>query len=276
MAGAQSHADSDPAPLLGLLEGPRFLLELQAFFVFAPWLMSAPKGDGHPVLILPGLSATDNSTFLIRQFLKTRGYRTYGWDAGVNRGLRLAGGVDGMRKRISSLAEKHGRKISLVGFSIGGSQAQRLAALEPSAVRRVISVGAPLAPPEPELKPTWRLYENVGGQVVGRDVVRSLVAVAAQPLPMHCVSVYSRSDGIIGDLHSYLRQGSSARSIEGQGTAESSRELLEVVSGHYGMLVNPAVFHALADRLAQPEQNWRPFSAQGLKRPLFPRRAQLP
>jgi len=270
MAGAQSHADSEPAPLLGLLEGPRFLMELQAFFILAPWLLSAPKGDGHPVLVLPGLSATDNSTFLLRQYLRTRGYRVYGWDAGVNRGLRLAGGIDGMRRRISSLAEKHGSKISLVGFSIGGSQAQRLASAEPSAVRRVISVGAPLNSPEPEANAPWRLYENVGGQVVGRDVVRSLVAGAGSALPMHCVSIYSRSDGIIGDLQSHLRRRTSGRRTAKSPENTSEWEPIEVISGHYGMLVNPAVFYALADRLAQSEQNWFPFSARGLNRSLFP------
>lgn len=270
MAGAQSHADGEPAPLLGLLEGPRFLLELQAFFIFSPWLLSAPKGDGHPVLVLPGLSATDNSTFLVRQFLKTRGYRTYGWDAGVNRGLRLAGGLDGMRRRIRELAEKHGSTISLVGFSIGGSQAQRLAAAEPSAVRRVISVGAPLNAPEPESNAPWKLYENVGGQIVGRDVVRSLVAGAGRELPMHCVSVYSRSDGIIGDLQGHLRRRISDLSTTESNVSASGWEPIEVISGHYGMLVNPAVFYALAERLSQPEQNWLPFSATGLNRSLFP------
>jgi pimeloyl-ACP methyl ester carboxylesterase len=240
-------------------------MELQALFVSAPWLLTAPSGDGHPVMVLPGLSASDRSTFLIRQFLKTRGYRVYGWDSGPNRGLRFAGGLDGMANRIASLADRHGQTLSLVGFSLGGTQAQRLAEAAPGSVRRIISVGSPFradADRSESVVPTdgWRVYENVGGRLVGRDVVRRLVAETDVALPMHCVTIFSRSDGIVGNLHHRADPTSVPENLE----------QIEVISGHYGLLVNPAVFFALADRLAQPSQQWRRFSAPILGAAFYP------
>lgn len=264
MSGAQSYSDSEPTPFLGLLEGPRFLMELQALFVSAPWLLTAPSGDGHPVMVLPGLSASDRSTFLIRQFLRSRGYRVYGWDSGPNRGLRFAGGLDGMANRIDSLAEQHGQTLSLVGFSLGGTQAQRLAEATSGTVRRVISIGSPFRQDIDEKSAFegdgWRVYENVGGRLVGRDVVRRLVAETDVALPMHCVTIFSRSDGIVGNLQ-HRANSTSAR---------ENFEQIEVISGHYGLLVNPAVFFALADRLAQPSEEWRPFAAPGLGAAFYP------
>ena len=52
----------------------------------APWLAFAPRGDGHGVLVLPGLLATDTSTGLLRQFLRRLGYQVRGWRLGRNLG----------------------------------------------------------------------------------------------------------------------------------------------------------------------------------------------
>ena len=227
------------------MEGPRFLLELQAFFLLAPWLLTAPSGDGHPVMVLPGLSANDRSTLALRLYLRSRGYSVYGWRAGANFGLRRAGGLEKLTARLRALKDRHSSRVSLIGFSLGGTQARRVAASAPELVRRVMSVGSPLPTATSEERArTWRLYENVGGSVVGRDVVRRLVTGSTPVLPMHAVTIRSRSDGVVGARATY----------------DPSGENIEVVSGHYGMLVNPAVFYALADRLAQPEVDWQPFS----------------
>ena len=130
-----------------------------------------------------------------------------------------------------------------------------MAASAPELVRRVISVGSPLPSASSEERArTWRLYENVGGSVVGRDVVRRLVTGSAPALPMHAVTIRSRSDGVVGARATYDPNG----------------ENIEVVSGHYGMLVNPAVFFALADRLAEPEVDWQPFAPRTWQSLFYP------
>ena len=115
-----------PSRTLLLLEG-RAIQELGAFMLLRPWLAAAPRGDGHPVLVFPGLLASDLSTQPLRGFLKQHGYAAHGWKQGRNLGLRP--GVEGdMLDRIEELYERHGRrKISLVGWSLGGIYARQLA-----------------------------------------------------------------------------------------------------------------------------------------------------
>ena len=103
-----------PSKVLTLLES-RALPELGAFWLMRPWLSTTPRGDGHPVLVLPGLLADDSSTKPLRDFLKSHGYRAHGWKLGHNRGLRANVESD-MRARFDELfARYEGRKISLVG-----------------------------------------------------------------------------------------------------------------------------------------------------------------
>src|SRR5258705_391393 len=74
-----------PSRALMLLEG-RAIHELGAFLGALPLLSLAPRGDGHPVLVLPGLVASDTSTRPLRSFLKSRGYAASGWRQGRNLG----------------------------------------------------------------------------------------------------------------------------------------------------------------------------------------------
>ena len=143
MTGA-ARALRPPSRTLLLLEG-RAIQELGAFMLLRPWLGVAPRGDGHPVLVFPGLLASDFSTRPLRSFLKAQGYAVHGWKQGRNLGLRP--GVEGdMLDRIDELHGRYGRrKISLVGWSLGGIYARRLAHRAPAQVRQVISLGSPFA-----------------------------------------------------------------------------------------------------------------------------------
>src|SRR6478736_3367671 len=130
---AAAEALRPPSRTLLLLEG-RAVQELGAFWLLRPWLAAAPRGDGHPVLVLPGLLASDMSTQPLRSFLKGQGYAVHGWKQGRNLGLR-EGIEDGMLERVEELYERHGRrKISLVGWSLGGIYARQLAKRVPEMV----------------------------------------------------------------------------------------------------------------------------------------------
>src|ERR1700744_3998024 len=76
-----------PSRTLMFLEGRAFS-ELGAFLGALPLLSLAPRGDGHPVLVLPGLVASDVSTRPLRAFLRSRSYAVSGWRQGRNLGLR--------------------------------------------------------------------------------------------------------------------------------------------------------------------------------------------
>src|SRR5436305_6280013 len=140
---AAVHTLDPPSRTLMLLEA-RAIHEFGAFLGALPLLSLAPSGDGHPVLVLPGLIASDTSTRPLRSFLKGRGYAVSGWRQGRNLGLR-EGVQDAMQDLVHELSDTHGRKISLVGWSLGGVYARQLAKLMPDRVRSVITLGSPFA-----------------------------------------------------------------------------------------------------------------------------------
>jgi pimeloyl-ACP methyl ester carboxylesterase len=241
-----------PSRLLQLLEA-RATWEFAAGLAAWPWLRLAPRGDGHPVLVLPGLVASDGSTQLLRQFLKGRGYAVHGWGLGRNYGPR-PGIEEAMLARLDKLHADSGRKVSLVGQSLGGVYARALAAQRPEAVRNVISLGSPIAG-HPKSSHAWRVYEFTSGES-SHDPTRW--QRVTQALGMPATSIYSRSDGIVAWQSSLGKEGANAENIE-------------VVSSHVGMGVNPIVLYAVADRLAQPEGQWQPFERHGWRRAVYPR-----
>ena len=161
---AVAQALRPPSRTLLLLEG-RAVQELGAFMLLRPWLAAAPRGDGHPVLVFPGLLASDFSTRPLRGFLSEQGYAVHGWEQGRNLGLR-PGVEDEMLERVETLYDRHGgRKLSLIGWSLGGIYARQLAKRLPNKVRSVISLGSPFAG-SPKATNAWRVYEMASGQRV--------------------------------------------------------------------------------------------------------------
>src|ERR1700712_5238388 len=104
------------APGLGLLLAEmRGIFEFNASVLLSPLLMRAPRGDGHPVLTLPGFLASDLSMAPMRRYLRELGHDTYAWQMGRN-----FGGVSKMRTalrdRLAEIHAKSGRKVSVVGW----------------------------------------------------------------------------------------------------------------------------------------------------------------
>ena len=241
-----------PSRWLQLLE-LRAAGELAAGVAALPWLRLAPRGDGHPVLVLPGLIASDLSTRLLRDFLTGRGYDVHGWGLGRNYGPR-PGIEEAMLATVDKLFAQSGRKISLIGQSLGGAYARLLAAQRPDAIRSVITLGSPVSG-HPKASNAWRVYEFTSGR--SSDDPRRWKQVTQAPR-VPTTSIYSRSDGIV------------AWQTSVQAT-RANTESIEVISSHVGMAVHPVVLFAVADRLAQPEGQWRPFERRGWRAAVFPK-----
>jgi len=240
-----------PSRLLQLLE-VRAAWELAAGVAALPWLRLAPRGDGHSVLVLPGLVASDVSTKLLRDFLARRGYDVHGWGLGRNYGPR-AGVEDAMLATVDRLHAQSGRKLSLIGQSLGGAYARWLAAQRPDAVRSVITLGSPVTG-HPKASNAWRVYEFTSGNSA---VDPKRWQHVTQPPQVPTTSIYSRSDGIVAWRNSV------------EASALPHTENIEVVSSHIGMAVHPLVLFAIADRLAQPEGRWQPFERRGWRAAVF-------
>jgi pimeloyl-ACP methyl ester carboxylesterase len=210
-----------------------------------PLLRLAPRGDAHPVLVLPGLMAGDLSTGTLRRWLRGLGYPVVGWDLGRNRGPTPEV-VDGLPALLERLAKQHGTAVSIVGQSLGGIFARRLALRSPRQVRQVITLGSPFALTArgPDDTPAARLYRSftpthAAGRIhSGRGADRSL--------PVPSTSVYSRWDGVV-DWRACLQP------------VTATSENVGVHAAHLGMGHDPAVLWVVADRLAQPKDGWRPF-----------------
>lgn len=242
-----------PSRALMFLEG-RAIHEFGAFLGALPLLSLAPRGDGHPVLVLPGLIATDNSTRPLRSFLKNKGYDVSGWRQGRNLGPRQ-GVQQAMVDLVHELSGAHRRKISLVGWSLGGLYARQLAKMMPDRVRMVVTLGSPFAG-HPSATNAWRVYEMVSGRRADEEDVRFGGSLSETP-PVPTTAIFSRTDGICAWRGCMEKTSATSESIE-------------VESSHCGMGHHPAVVYAVADRLAQAEGRWRPFDRTGWRSIVYP------
>src|SRR5204863_7666957 len=145
---------------------------------------------------------------------------------------------------VNELSDRHGGKISLVGWSLGGLYARQLAKMMPSRVRGVITLGSPFAG-HPRATNAWRVYEMASGQRADHSDPRFGGALSDTP-PVPTTAIFSRTDGICA--WQVCKEKTSATS-----------ESIEVESSHCGMGHHPAVVYAVADRLAQPQGGRGPF-----------------
>lgn len=241
-------------------------LELRAFWEFGallpslPLLGRAPSGDGHTVVVFPGLSAGDISTLPLRRYLDSLGYQTQGWGQGLNLGPR-PGVIDAAKAHVVKAYQQSGHPVSLVGWSLGGIYAREFAkelnSVTPGMVRCVITLGTPFGAAHTSTN-AWRLYELASGRNIEAEM-QGYDLPTAPPVPT--TSIYSRSDGIVA------WQGS----VQATDTSAAPSENIEVMASHFGIGLNPSAWWAVADRLAQAPQKWQPFARRSrLLRSLFP------
>ena len=233
-----------PNALLLALES-RAPWELGATMAAWPLLKTAPTGDGHAVIVFPGLGAGDLSTAPLRNFLSAQGYATHGWDLGRNLGPRQ-GVLQKSIERIGEIYKASGGKVSLVGWSLGGIYARELAKELPTLVRSVITLGTPFAG-DPKATNAWRIYQFASGHKLTNP---ELMARVKQAPPVPTTSIYSRSDGVVAWQLSHQ-------------TPTAKAENIEVVASHVGIGLNPIALYAVADRLAQPAGKWKKFDRSG-------------
>ncbi|WP_395700864.1 esterase/lipase family protein [Aquabacterium sp.] len=237
-----------PGPFQLMLEA-RAPWEWAALLAATPWLRQLPVGDGHPVIVFPGLGATDFTTAPLRAFLSDRGYTAYPWKQGFNFGPRH-GVLDALREQLRHTAGRHREKVSLIGWSLGGVYARELAKEMPELARCVITLGSPFSG-HPRATNAWRFYEMVSGQSVAHDP--ALIAQLRVPPSVPTTSIYSKTDGVVAWQCS-LNEG------------EPHTENIEVHASHVGMGMNPLALYVISDRLQQDPQRWQRFDLRGARR----------
>ena len=238
-----------PPPSLGLLalEG-RAWFELASLLPALPLLERTPRGDGHPVLVLPGLLASDQSTRALRWFLRRRGYHAHPWRLGRNLGPTPEL-IQALGQRFLAVRDRHHRKVSLVGWSLGGIYARELARHFPDDVRQVITLASPFR--DTTATNVGRIFRltRAGRTPMPHDPETHARLRTPPPVPVTCL--YSRTDGIVAWQSCLEEEG-------------PQRQNIEIPSSHIGMGHHPAALYIIADRLAQPEGVWQPFNPRSL------------
>lgn len=232
-----------PAPMLRLLES-RAVFELGAIAAAAPWLRFVGRGDAHPVLVLPGFLTGDPATTPLRSVLRSQGYWVHGWQLGRNMGPTPEV-VEGLITRLHELHDQHGAPVSLVGWSLGGIYARRLARVFPDLVRQVITLGSPFRITPDQRSAVSGIFERLQDRHVA-SIDEVLQVPDTDPLDVPSTAIYTRTDGVV-------RWWQCIESIGPR------RENIEVRGSHTGLGFNPAVVIAVSDRLAQRSGEWRPF-----------------
>ena len=243
-----------------LLEAGRALGELSLLPVAEFPLRAAPAGDGHSVIVCPGFLTSDAATSLLRRFIRSKGYQVYGWNLGRNLGPGTTGGsFELLADRIISVYRKSRRKVSLVGWSLGGVMARELAKQLPDQVRQVVTLGSPISGKVEASTISW-IYNQIANPPEISAQMRDLIDNIQHP-PEHVpsTSIFTKTDGI----------------VHWRGCIEPkapTTDNIEVYASHCGLGVNPIVFFAVADRLALPENDWSPFDrkASAWRRAAYP------
>jgi hypothetical protein len=243
MDSTQAFPSPVRAPPLSLLATE----PLRALFDYVAGRIGAqplPVGDGHPVVVYPGLAGGAFTTAHLRRFLKESGFTVHDWAGGINTGPDglFDDWLAGLEQRVHDLHGLHGRTVSLVGWSLGGVYAREIAKRCPERVRQVITLGTPFGAMG-DGNHAGTVYKLLKRD--GQHLTPQLEARLRECPPVPTTSIYSKTDGIV-----------SWRGCIEKKTLRS--ESVEVSASHLGMGTHAEVLRIIVDRLAQPEGQWRP------------------
>ena len=255
MKKIQSSVQEKPNDLLFFSEGIRAMGEMMSLPFSLPLLRLAPRGDGHIVMVIPGFTTDDQSTIALRSFLSSMGYAVHGWGLGMNKGIREVLFYQCL-ERIEALYQQQGKKITLIGQSLGGIYARELAKLSPH-IRQVICLGSPVERRRGDGSRISALYEYMNREYAS-DEDGAFIEQMAQAPEVPCSMVYSQLDGIV-HWQTCLQQD-----------ADETTENIQVYNSHSGMGFSPAIYYLLTDRLAQKEGEWKAFDAPFWLKAIFP------
>jgi pimeloyl-ACP methyl ester carboxylesterase len=237
MPQVREYAEPPPAPApsgpprRGLRGEWRVGLQAARLVAMTPTLSRAPRGDGAPVVLVPGWKAPSASMIPLRSFLRYLGHDARHWELGVNEG-RPERDAPRLAAQVERLASAAGRPVTLIGWSLGGTVAREAARQAPAAIAQVITYGTPVVG-----GPT----HTIGARSYGPEESARISALieeldAASPISVPITAIFTRRDGIVSWCACIDRTSSEVRHVE-------------VSSTHISMGFDPDVWRVIADRL---------------------------
>ena len=215
-------------------------LEFMSTMMSGPILLSAPRGDGHSVIIVPGFRQAASQLMPLQCYLDSLGYDTHTFIEGGGAANRET--VSQLAERAEDLSNKGASPVSLIGWSLGGLIARAVAVERPRCVRQVITLSSPFAG-DPSDNSLVRMHDRMSS-VPLVEVSEDIKALARGPLPVPTSAIYSRSDGLLPWKHC-INDASAVNA-----------ENIEVISSHGGVGMHPVVMLVVANRLRQSPEVW--------------------
>ena len=196
-------------------------------------LRQLPKGNGEPVMLLPGFLAPEWSMEPLRKFLDWLGYSAVHWGLGVNRGNPERDHAL-LAPKVVELAQQYGQPVSLIGWSLGGTIAREVARIEPESVAQVITYGTPVIG-----GPTY----TVGARSYGEEECQRISSVIDEldresPIQVPITAIFTRNDGTVSWPACIDRASKDVTHIE-------------VKSSHGSMGLDPDVWRVVGEKLSE-------------------------
>jgi len=235
-------------PSLALLgtEPLRAALEFASHRAFTP-AAGAATGDGHPVVIFPGLGTDGHAVAPLRRHCQALGYAALDWGRGFNRGPQ--GDVDtwlaDLQAHVTALLSSFDQRATFIGWSLGGIYARELSKTMRPLVRQVITLGTPFNAGADHTHAAWVFRLLNGG---APPLSAAWTARLRRPPAVPTTSIYSRSDGVVA--WQTCRHAVQSPRVQD----------VEVSGSHIGLGWNRAVLGIVGDRLAQVPGQWRRYA----------------
>ncbi len=245
-------------PLHHLFLEYRAAFGLPSLTLSKSFLGKAPKGDGHPVFLFPPFLGPDMVLYPLRNYLRNLGYVAETWGLGMNLGVPSIG-ANFERAEYSFLdffKSVQKQQATLIGWSLGGIVAREMAKRHPEKVRQVISLGSPFNGDIFALRAGKVLTKLAGPAQTLQFIQEIFDLLYHPPEDVPSTAVFSKSDGIVPWKNAIENKAETTDNIE-------------VYASHVGLGINPSVFFAVADRLAQATDEWQPFHRESRWRKLI-------
>jgi pimeloyl-ACP methyl ester carboxylesterase len=211
---------------------------------FQPWrlalksraLRGAPRGNERIAVALPGWKAPELTTAPLRGYLRSIGHDARSWGFGINQG-DVEAKRDEMVVKVRELAERSGRPVNLLGWSLGGVVAREVARSTPESVHRLVIYGSPVVG-GPTHTAGVGTYE---AEEVTR--IRELQAHldSTDPVATPITAIFTRNDSVVDWRACIDRFSLDVTTVE-------------VGSTHVGLGIDPDVWLTIAESLAEPDE----------------------
>jgi pimeloyl-ACP methyl ester carboxylesterase len=249
----RAQRSNPPALFNTLTELPRALFEFGSLCTFLPTMFPAlsllSQGDRHPLLLIPGFLAGDQSLGILKRYLSCLGYDAQTWGYGQNTG-RPEHLFDHLPEKLQQLADESGEPVSLIGQSLGGVYARELAREHPEVTRQVITLGSPFGANTggTTIQALQELFRQSSGMSVEdmADLMAERDSHISPDVPV--TAIYSKGDGVV---HWEVCR---------EADEDHHTQNIEVPGSHCGMGFNSLIYFIIANRLSQDMDSWGKFS----------------